>query len=60
MDLTASGPLDRGGEEKVPEDLRRECAGNLSRAKRGENNEFSGFPGRTIDWKIFFLFPTMH
>jgi hypothetical protein len=30
MDLTASDPLDRGGEEKVPEDFRRECAGNLS------------------------------
>ena len=25
MDLTASDPLDRGGEEKVPEDLRRKC-----------------------------------
>jgi hypothetical protein len=30
MDFTASDPLDRGGEEKVPEDLRRECAGSLS------------------------------
>jgi hypothetical protein len=28
MDLTASGPLDRGWEGKVPEDLRRECAGD--------------------------------
>jgi hypothetical protein len=29
MDLTASGPLDRIGEEKVPEDLRKECDGKL-------------------------------
>jgi len=43
MDLTASDPLDRGGEGKVPEDLRRECAGNLSSRRQRKKDELTPY-----------------